>query len=427
MRINYTIIGMKTQYRSLLVILAVLLASSGSLAQSITLAPINGTKFCEGDIISVTATITGKFASNNVFTVELSDSGGSFANYFQSIGSLAAFLPGTIVISSVVPPAYAKKNYRLRIVSSDPAIASADNGTDFTISYNPAKIQDLKMPPVLVGQKATFTGSISGKYHVDSVYWDFGADAMPASAAAPFQYPDVVGSTTYMKSGDKTITTWSRNDGCSNIQTFPYHVFDCFPAIPSNAIVVNSDLNPFGPTSGGKVYWVNAGATLTLSGDAHDTVFAEPGSIVNGGTSCVFYVKKNGLYGGGYMDCVIIYAEGATAYGGNFTYLLPCASMDFDYTNAPFNPAKSDVRATTTDLKPIELFPNPTAGSLSITNIPPNIISIVAFTILGEKALEISAVHQPDCTLDLTTLPPDTYYLRFQTTTGVVTKKIIRQ
>lgn len=83
--------------------------------------------------LSISFTKTGTFNSGNVFTAQLSNSSGSFASA-SNIGTLAGTSSG--VINATIPSnTLAGSGYRIRIVASNPAITSSDNGIDLIITY----------------------------------------------------------------------------------------------------------------------------------------------------------------------------------------------------------------------------------------------------------------------------------------------------
>ncbi len=99
---------------------------------------ITGSSFCKSSAINVPFTFTNEtFISGNIFTAQLSDANGSFANPV-SIGTLADVNAGTI--SATIPTnALNGTNYRIRVISSNPTIIGADNGTNLSINPIPAK------------------------------------------------------------------------------------------------------------------------------------------------------------------------------------------------------------------------------------------------------------------------------------------------
>ena len=93
---------------------------------------ITATPYCAGNNVSVTYITHGTFNISNIFTAQLSDSSGSFANP-KAIGSKQSSTRGQInaVIPTSVPTG---TKYRIRVVSSSPSLPSLDNGTDIIIS-----------------------------------------------------------------------------------------------------------------------------------------------------------------------------------------------------------------------------------------------------------------------------------------------------
>src|SRR5258708_7585533 len=104
----------------------ILLVAGNAGAQSVTVDKIAGSQFCSGDPISITFTATGSWGTGNVFTLQLSNASGTFSNGFQNVGSLLGTVPGTFTITK--PIGGSGSHYRFRILSSNPAITSTDNG-----------------------------------------------------------------------------------------------------------------------------------------------------------------------------------------------------------------------------------------------------------------------------------------------------------
>jgi len=93
---------------------------------------------CVGNSFQVTYETGREMNTGNVFTVELSDSNGSFASPVN-IGSKTGIDKG--VMTATIPmntiPA---SGYRIRVTCSNPAKVSADNGSDMTIFGLPAPV-----------------------------------------------------------------------------------------------------------------------------------------------------------------------------------------------------------------------------------------------------------------------------------------------
>src|SRR5277367_5635384 len=77
-----------------------------------------GLSLCPGSSISISFTTTGNFNIDNVFTAQLSDADGNFANP-TVIGSLAGTSSG-VVIGTIPVNTAVGTFYKIRVVSSDP-------------------------------------------------------------------------------------------------------------------------------------------------------------------------------------------------------------------------------------------------------------------------------------------------------------------
>jgi len=109
---------------------------TGNETISVSTSAISGTTFCPGSTISVPYTILGTYTSGNVFTAQLSSSTGSFASPV-TIGTLTSTTAGTI--SATIPGGTTLgTGYRIRVVSSTPAITGTNNGTDLSVTTIPA-------------------------------------------------------------------------------------------------------------------------------------------------------------------------------------------------------------------------------------------------------------------------------------------------
>lgn len=84
--------------------------------------------FCAGPSVVVNFTASGPFTDANIFTAQISDASGSFASP-TVLGTIQGKTSGKIVISvpTTIP---AGTKYRIRVVSSSPAVIGSDNGVD---------------------------------------------------------------------------------------------------------------------------------------------------------------------------------------------------------------------------------------------------------------------------------------------------------
>ncbi|MFT3793888.1 MopE-related protein [Flavobacterium sp.] len=111
-------------------ILIALRRFTGTISTGTVTGPI-----CAGSNISVPYTITGTYATGNVFTAQLSSSAGSFSSP-TAIGTATATTAGSI--SATIPAGQgAGSNYRIRVVSNFPPATGSDNGANLTIVVAP--------------------------------------------------------------------------------------------------------------------------------------------------------------------------------------------------------------------------------------------------------------------------------------------------
>ncbi|HNF71717.1 MAG TPA: putative metal-binding motif-containing protein, partial [Chitinophagaceae bacterium] len=86
--------------------------------------------FCSDDAVIIPFAASGNYVTGNIFTAYLSDEFGSFASQTY-LGELESNASG--IIYGTIPSGISGTGYRIRIVSSNPVVVSADNGSDITI------------------------------------------------------------------------------------------------------------------------------------------------------------------------------------------------------------------------------------------------------------------------------------------------------
>ncbi|MBX2887808.1 MAG: T9SS type A sorting domain-containing protein [Ferruginibacter sp.] len=98
---------------------------------SISTGSISPSSFCAGASVSVPYTVSGTGNAGNQFIAMLSNASGSFASQVN-IGAVSATGSGTI--SATIPMnTPAGTGYRIRVVSTNPAVTGADNGSNLTV------------------------------------------------------------------------------------------------------------------------------------------------------------------------------------------------------------------------------------------------------------------------------------------------------
>ncbi len=96
---------------------------------TISMPNFAGTEFCAGTSVNVNFTTTGTFAGGNLFNVLLSDENGNF-NSPQIIGTTT--VAGS-VLCNIHPLTMGGENYRIKVVSTDPAASGNYNPVALTI------------------------------------------------------------------------------------------------------------------------------------------------------------------------------------------------------------------------------------------------------------------------------------------------------
>jgi Secretion system C-terminal sorting domain len=72
----------------------------------------------------------------------------------------------------------------------------------------------------------------------------------------------------------------------------------------------------------------------------------------------------------------------------------------------------------------IEIYPNPSMGTVTILAGGTSIVGISVLSVLGEDMLDLPRVNEESLTFDLSKFPSGTYFLRIQTANGTVLRKI---
>lgn len=226
---------------------------------------------------SINFSATGTFNSGNTFTAQLSNATGSFASPTNLSGSVSA--SGTDpsgVINFQIPSGTASgSGYRIRVVSSNPSVSSANNGNDITITLTPCSItpSNLTGAPYSINctSSTTAAGTIDfvsiGTYDPSNSYIVQLSDAT-GSFATPVQIG--ISSNNSSNSGTlnftipetlasgnayriRIVSTNPSITGSNNGADFTItQVAQCMPSLPSQGLIINEWSN--GP-SGEKEYY----------------------------------------------------------------------------------------------------------------------------------------------------------------------------
>lgn len=192
---------------------------------TITAGTIAGSSFCVGASVSVPFTIYGTYNSGNIFTAQISNASGSFASPVN-IGTLTSTTAGTITATIPVGTAIGT-NYRIRVVSSNPAITGTDNGVNLTINALPA-IATTTGGLICIGSTANLSasGAVAGDKYV---WYSAASGGTPLKTSTNntdniFTTPTLVATTNYW------VAILNTN-GCEGVRT---QVTATFPTVSND-------------------------------------------------------------------------------------------------------------------------------------------------------------------------------------------------
>jgi gliding motility-associated-like protein len=109
---------------------------STSALNTITTGTIVGSPFCACTILNVPFTSTGTFIAGNIYTAQLSNAAGSFAAPVN-IGTLVSTANVGTIACTIPCGTPTGSGYRIRVISSTPAITGSDNGVNIIINAPP--------------------------------------------------------------------------------------------------------------------------------------------------------------------------------------------------------------------------------------------------------------------------------------------------
>lgn len=121
------------------IILSIIAFSCKTYAQAISIS-YSKQHLCKRNVEKISFESAGTFGANNYFTVQLSDSLGVFSNPLSlcrfkdtTFSEIAFVVPDTLLLGG---------QYRIRVVSSNPEIVSADNGANLSIIDSCGSVAD---------------------------------------------------------------------------------------------------------------------------------------------------------------------------------------------------------------------------------------------------------------------------------------------
>lgn len=308
--------------------------------------------FCKGGTLAVPFTITGTFNAGNVFTAQLSNSSGSFANP-TPIGTLTGTAAGQI--SATIPAATPTGGgFRIRVVSSQPAITGSDNGSDLTTLEIPsAAITPAGPTSFCEGQSvqldATTGAGLTYQWRLNGISIP-GATAASYTASMAGQYSVEVsnGSCAATSANTRVIVypanpttlVWTGNVD-SDWGTLGNWDSPCAVPDAGDTVIIGSSIAPpalVPPIALGKLA-LDHGTGLTLGGtlQINGNLTLTSGSIILGGADLILSATAS-LTGGSAANFVItdgsgrLRIDGIGVGGKTGAVLFPVGTQASSYT-----------------------------------------------------------------------------------------------
>jgi hypothetical protein len=153
--------------------------------ESITMGSLS-LSYHRGEEFTVSVTTSGFIRCDNVFQVELSDANGDFSNAViigsSQANSISASMPAMCGFGD---------GYRIRVVSTQPHVISADNGEDITVYRRPGD----NYPPVISCRNVVLAVIENCKAHASIDNGTYDPDGDPVTLTQEPPGPYLVGST----------------------------------------------------------------------------------------------------------------------------------------------------------------------------------------------------------------------------------------
>ncbi len=221
---------------------------------------VTGATFCQSETLTVTYSLPScnfvNTPSANVFSVQLSNALGNFSSPVV-IGTLTTISGGAIVCT--IPPGTSPgTGYRVRLVSSSPAVISPDNGTNITVvavTGNPAVFGNGRWNVYCYNSRNDFTTNYSGFY--TEALLSFNTTNRWATNASPSSVATATGASSPYVGCSIPVGNCSFSSKRTNIPCGHYQI----------------DINAHRQ----EVYLIINGSTVfthTVGGDAHTAVYS---------------------------------------------------------------------------------------------------------------------------------------------------------
>lgn len=342
-------------FAGLIVLMVLGLFTQTVQAQTVTTGALPFNTLCPCNTYQVVVTSTGTFGFGNVYTAQLSDATGSFATP-TPIGTLNSAANSGIINCTIPCNTPTGTLYRVRVVSSSPAVTGSTNGTNLTITQNPnapvsaaANPAALCMPGGTVQLTAQSPGNFISWYNAPT-----GGSYLGGTPSGGNYSASLNTTTTYYAEalvGGIATTGTATFSYTGGVQTFtvPQGItslnITCYGASGASGVGAGAGTGGLGAMSTGNLA-VTPGQTINIFvGGAGSNAGGgwngggNPGSPEAGGGGGASDVRANGTLpanrvitaggggGGGAAGCSIPYAGGNGGAGGG--------GLGFNGANSP--------------------------------------------------------------------------------------------
>ena len=221
---------------------------------------------CAGNAISVPYTITGTYASGNIFTAELSNASGSFASPV-AIGTANSTVAGTI--SATIPGGQAAgSGYRIRVTSSLPSAPTANQNTsNITITAPATAVAGPAFSACQTASSINLGTGASASNNAGTLWTTTGSGSIAnATSVGAATYAPGIGET-----GNVTFTlTATGNGSCANASSNKTLTLVAPPtASAGGSATICSDATSVvsgASSSNGTILWTENGAGSITAG-----------------------------------------------------------------------------------------------------------------------------------------------------------------
>ncbi|TAH42252.1 MAG: hypothetical protein EYC69_06375 [Bacteroidetes bacterium] len=160
-----------------------IVAGSGVLT-NISTNPLVSNSLCAGATVTVGFSANGIPNSGNNYIAQLSNSAGTFVSGVTNIGSLLNTTVSSGTITATIPGGTTPGSvYRIRVVSTNPAVNGSDNGTAITISAAPESPGTINGSTVVCQNQSGVSFSVSPIANASGYNWTLPSGATISSGS----------------------------------------------------------------------------------------------------------------------------------------------------------------------------------------------------------------------------------------------------